>query len=61
MCYVQPILAEGAVTARASPREVGNAAYTLFQECVVKRGMGGIAGDIGQLNPVEILGHLGFK
>lgn len=49
------------MTAQASPREVGNAAYTLFQECVVKRGMGGIAGDIGQLNPVEILGHLGFK
>lgn len=36
------------MTARATPREFGNAAYTLFKECVVKRGMGGIAGDIGK-------------
>lgn len=43
------MLAEGAVTARASPREVGLAAYTLFRECVVRRGMGGISGDIGEL------------
>lgn len=55
LCYVQPILAEGAVTARASPREVGNAAYTLFQECVVKRGMGGIAGDIGGDNNLDVM------
>ena len=48
LCYIQPILSEGAVTARASPREVSNAAYTIFRECVVKGGVGGIAGDIGE-------------
>ncbi|CAF9927366.1 MAG: hypothetical protein ALECFALPRED_003692 [Alectoria fallacina] len=54
-CYVQPILTEGAVTARASPREVGEAAYTLFQECVVKRGVGGIVGDIGGDNHLDVI------
>ncbi len=47
-CYVQPILVEGEETARATLNEVGNAAYTVFEECVVKHGTGGIAGDIGE-------------
>lgn len=54
-CYVQPVLAEGAVTARASSREVGNAAYTLFQECVARRGMGGIVGNIGGDNKLDVI------
>lgn len=54
LCFVQPILSEGAVTAHASPREVGNAAYTVFSECVVKRGMGGIAGNIGGDNKLDV-------
>ena len=41
-------MAEGAVTVRDTSREVGNAASTVFEECVVKRGIGGIAGHIGE-------------
>lgn len=55
LCYVQPVLSEGAITARASPEEVGSAAYTLFKECVIKRGIGGIVGDIGGDNKLDVI------
>ena len=45
---MQPLLAEGAVTGQASPKEVRDAADSLFQHCVLNRGVGGIAGDIGK-------------
>ena len=44
---MQPLLAPGAETARATPKQAGQAAYTLFQRCVVEQGLGGIAVDIG--------------
>lgn len=47
-CYVQPVLAEGATIGHAGPSEIGNAADTLFNECVLKHGTGGIAGSIGE-------------
>ena len=47
LCFVQPLLLHGAVTGQASSAEIGEAAYTLFQTCVVEKGIGGIAADIG--------------
>ena len=47
LCFVQPILKNGTSSAYASTREVGGAAYTLLRECVIRRGVGGIAADIG--------------
>ena len=44
---MQPLLKPGSETARASSLQVGQAAYTLFQRCVVAKGLGGIAADIG--------------
>lgn len=44
---MQPLLVSGAVTAQASSAELGAAAYTLFQACVVEQGVGGLATDIG--------------
>ena len=47
LCFVQPLLLHGAVTAHASSTQMAQAAYALFQRCVVERGVGGIAVDIG--------------
>ena len=47
LCFVQPLLKPGSETARASSLQMGRAAYTLFQRCVVEKGLGGIAADIG--------------
>ena len=44
---MQPLLVSGAVTAQASSAELGAAAYTIFQTCVVDQGVGGLATDIG--------------
>lgn len=46
-CLVQPVLKKGATSGRASATEVGGAAYTLLHRCVIDKGVGGIAGDIG--------------
>ena len=47
LCFVQPLLKPGAQTALASSKQMGQAAYTLFQRCVVEKGLGGIADNIG--------------
>ena len=47
LCFVQPLLKPGSETARASSKQIGLAAYTLFQRCVVEKGLGGIADGIG--------------
>lgn len=44
---MQPSLRQGKQSAQASSEQVGNAAYTLMHECVIKRGVGGIAANIG--------------
>ena len=44
---MQPLLKPGSETALASSKQMGQAAYTLFQRCVVEKGLGGIAADIG--------------
>lgn len=44
---MQPVLKIGSETALASPTQMGEAGYTLFQSCVVERGLGGIATNIG--------------
>ncbi len=46
-CFVQPLLIRGAVTGTISSTQMGQAAYTLFQRCVVEKGLGGIAADVG--------------
>lgn len=47
LCFVQPQLLRGAVTGRASSTQIRQAAYTLFERCVIEKGIGGIAADIG--------------
>lgn len=44
---MQPLLADGAVTAQASSENVSAAAYTMFNTCVVEQGVGGVAFNIG--------------
>lgn len=44
---MQPLLLRGAMTGHASSTQLVRAAYTLFQKCVVEKGLGGIAADIG--------------
>ena len=50
LCFVQPFLRPGKLSAQASSEQIGNAAYTLLHECVIKRGVGGFAANIGMLN-----------
>ena len=47
LCFVQPLLLRGAATGHASSTELGRAAYTLFERCVVDKGTGGVAVEIG--------------
>lgn len=44
---MQPLLLRGAVTGHASSTQLAQAAYALYQRCVVEKGIGGIAVDIG--------------
>ncbi|KAL6714234.1 hypothetical protein ACLMJK_007657 [Lecanora helva] len=46
-CYIEVILAAGAESGHASSQQIGVAAFTIFTECVVKYGYGGIANNIG--------------
>lgn len=48
-CFVQPVLKEGALSGRATATQIGQAAYTMLQACVVERGTGGMAFGIGEL------------
>ena len=50
---MQPLLKVGAETARASSKEMGEAGYTLFERCVVEKGLGGIAADIGASSSLQ--------
>ena len=53
LCFIQPILAQGVDIGHATATQVGTAAYTLLQTCVIERGMGGLALDIGESKPVR--------
>lgn len=44
---MQPLLLRGAVTGHASSTQMGQAAYIIFERCVLEKGVGGIAADIG--------------
>lgn len=46
-CFMQPLLLRGAVTGHASSTQMGQAAYIIFERCVLEKGVGGIAADIG--------------
>ena len=53
LCFVQPTLKRGAISGHASGTEVGQAAFTLLQTCVIERGMGGVAYKIGECPTVS--------
>ncbi|KAL9132616.1 MAG: hypothetical protein Q9175_006206, partial [Cornicularia normoerica] len=55
LCFVQPLLLRGAVTGHASSTQIAQAAYTLLQRCVVEKGVGGIAADIGGDNHLNVV------
>ncbi|CAD6591849.1 MAG: hypothetical protein ASARMPRED_005786 [Alectoria sarmentosa] len=55
LCFVQPLLLRGAVTGHVSSTQIGQAAYALYQRCVVERGVGGIAADVGGDNHLNIV------
>ena len=48
LCFVQTILKKGALFGHASSTEIGQAAFTMLQVCVVERGMGGLAFNLGE-------------
>ncbi len=52
---MQPLLLHGAASGHASSTQIGQAAYIVFQRCVVERGHGGIAADIGASFSVFLL------
>lgn len=49
VCFLQPLLAKGAVIGHASATEIFRAGAQILQTCVIERGMGGLAYDIGEL------------
>ena len=48
-CFVQPMLSIGATSGHISATNVGRAAFTLFDVCVMGYGVGGVATNIGEL------------
>lgn len=48
LCYTQVILANDAMSGHASSTEFGQAGFTMFQECVIKYGYGGVVTKIGE-------------
>ena len=55
---MQPLLLRGATTGHASATEMAQAGYALFQRCVVDKGIGGIAADIGAFSVSFLLIYL---
>ena len=47
------VLKKDAISGKASPTEIGLAAFTMLQTCVVERGMGGMAFNIGEFSKVR--------
>ena len=58
---MQPFLRQGKQSAQASTAELGNAAYTLMHECVIKRGVGGVAANIGMLDASVFCNNFGSR
>lgn len=54
LCFVQPFLSAGAISGKASATEIGQAALITLQTCVIERGMGGMAFNIGGDNKVNV-------
>ena len=48
-CFTQPLLASDVTSGHASATQLGGAAYTLFHRCVIEKGIGGIAANLGKL------------
>ncbi|KAL2040475.1 hypothetical protein N7G274_006918 [Stereocaulon virgatum] len=54
VCFIQVLLKPGKMSGHMSSTELGQAAYTLFEACVVRSGYGGIASNPGGDNNLEI-------
>ncbi len=53
MLMPRKVLKEGAISGKASSTEIGVAAFTMLQTCVVERGVGGMAFNIGEFSKVR--------
>ena len=53
-CFIQPLLITGISSGHASSQQLGTAAFTLLQQCVIDQGVGGVAGDVGGDNNLLI-------
>lgn len=60
LCFVQPILAKDSVVGHASSTEIGQAAHTMLQACVIERGMGGLAFNLGK-SEYHVISPLAFR
>ncbi|KAL2055746.1 hypothetical protein ABVK25_003990 [Lepraria finkii] len=54
-CFIQPVLISGATSGHASQKQIGLAALALYQHCVVRGGVGGVAADIGGDNNLLVV------
>ncbi|MCJ1451984.1 hypothetical protein MMC28_002324 [Mycoblastus sanguinarius] len=55
LCFLQIVLVPGALSGDASLTQIGQAGYTLLRECVIKRGLGGIAAKTGGDNNLNVV------
>ena len=55
LCFLQALLVPGAASGHASSKQVGQAGYVVFQRCVVERGIGGIAENVGGDNKINVV------
>ncbi|KAM0805897.1 hypothetical protein BDR22DRAFT_816768 [Usnea florida] len=55
LCFLQALLVAGAASGHASSKQVGQAGYVVFQRCVVERGIGGIAENVGGDNKLNVV------
>ena len=53
MLMPRTVLKEGAISGKASSTEIGAAGITMPQTCVVERGVGGMAVNIGEFSKVR--------
>ena len=51
---MQVVLSPGQITGRSTPSEIGDAAFTLFDTCVIPYGYGGLVSNIGGDDNLEV-------
>ncbi|KAL6716108.1 hypothetical protein ACLMJK_005674 [Lecanora helva] len=55
VCFLQPVLAKDAVRGEATATEIFRAGAQILRTCIIERGMGGLAFDIGGDNNIQII------